>query len=524
MSTENNPTPNRRKLSLISRVEPSLQVRTARFFKTYGPLMAAVAGILSITMEDHNKGIIKLGANHGKFIGANFINHPGAEFINNGEVHYQGIIVNNGKMDCGDCQSGVVALNNKQNETQTIQGENIIKWYDLIIDNEGGVNLENEVQLVNSFYFKSGIIITDRNQPEHFVHFHRNSIASEADASRHVDGYVGKSGGRTFVFPTGDGSSLNPIGIDAADSISFAKAAYFAEDPSQATSYTNGPFSLDLKDESLEQVYEFAFWDLQCKDKVQTTLFWKEGSFLPTFVDDLSALTVAAWNGEKWVNIGQSATEGNLEQGSVTSLPIIPERFQAFTFAKLLSPENEMAWIKVDAKLIGGNGELNWETQYEKEALLFHVEKSSDAMNFQAMEEVQAIGTSENIERYAFVDDQITQSDQPQKLFYRLKLESIDGAYQYSPIVELKVAPEEPDIQMVVYPNPTRDYAKIRYSGASQTQGKVTVLTIDGNTVFEGMASAHQDLLINVQDWNPGTYIVAINDGKVKKAKQLVVN
>ncbi|MBU6341658.1 MAG: HYR domain-containing protein, partial [Bacteroidetes bacterium] len=60
---------------------------------------------------------------------------------------------------------------------------------------------------------------------------------------------------------------------------------------------------------------------------------WTSADSLVNLVSDLGFLRIAAWDGNNWVNIGQSAVSGNLTAGFITTNPVVPNNYFLYKFA-----------------------------------------------------------------------------------------------------------------------------------------------------------------------------------------------
>ena len=493
----------------------------------YGALGLLLAGILYTTTthsDYYNDGIININPYEIHVVGIDMINDEGGTFVNNGQTYYRESIVNDAIMDCGDCTSGANYISNSFDYQQTIEGSQPIKWYDGILDNAGGLLLENELQITNSFSFTDGMIETDRTNPDHFLHFLPGAVSNNTSASRHVDGYVGKTGNTPFMLPTGDGNRFMPVGVDGVSSTDFFKAAYYNSDPSTAEASMGGPFNRDMYDDTqLELIPLIGFWDISGTGTTPLNLYWDESSQLDSWVQGLDTLTVIGWDGSQWVNLGNNGTNGTLSSGYIISDPVIPSNYQAFALGKGRLTPFPVEWLSFTARLQGSDGFLEWTTAREENAQYFDIQRSLDGIIFESIGETPAIGNSNQTQSYDFTDEGIATTSIP-KFYYRLKEVDFDGVFQYSKVVELTLDNYVPNISMNIYPNPTSDFLNVQLSGPRERDFDILIINQLGQTVYQGKMNGSGQERISVSPWSSGNYYIIAQDEELKATKQLIIS
>jgi gliding motility-associated-like protein len=253
----------------------------------------------------------------------NFRMHPNAQMGVFGDLKNNGVMNQN---------AGTVHLNGRA--LQTISGVKILQFERVYLKNANNLTLETPVYISEKFVFELGLVNTPRATPSVFLHFLEGAKHENAAATRHVDGYVAKSGMDSFYFPIGDGKRLCPAAISAPDTISDCFAAYFNHDPSATIFPVGAPFSRASHALDVPKISDREYWHIEGNRPVRITLAWDSLSKIGILTDnDINKLIVTAWDGAKWVSLGAVSITGNLDKGRITSRIVRPDSFRIFTLA-----------------------------------------------------------------------------------------------------------------------------------------------------------------------------------------------
>jgi hypothetical protein len=94
---------------------------------------------------------------------------------------------------------------------------------------------------------------------------------------------------------------------------------------------------------------------------------------------------------------------------------------------------------------------IQWATQTEENASHFEVQRSNNGIDFEKIAELSAIGHSTRTEYYDYLDTEVNTQDN----YYRLKQIDLDGTFEYSEIILIKVNCFDQSVKDVnIYPNP----------------------------------------------------------------------
>jgi len=177
----------------------------------------------------------------------------------------------------------------------------------LEIDNPLGVTLNTAIDISGRLQLTTGNLFSDI---VNIVTFRDNAVVSGGSPISFVAGPVRKIGNDGFIFPTGNGSSYQPIGISPPTSVQDEFIGQYFD-----TVQTSGS-SLDT---GLGSISICEYWQLDHTvgtSSVEVTLGWNANSCDAPQVSDTR---VAHWEGAKWTNLGNGGTTGDPNNGTVKS-------------------------------------------------------------------------------------------------------------------------------------------------------------------------------------------------------------
>lgn len=168
---------------------------------------------------------------------------------------------------------------------------------------------------------------------------------------------------------------------------------------------------------------------------------------------------------------------------------------------------------------------LQWVTNEEVNNKYFILERSIDAINFEARATIDGNGTSSQVNRYQYVDEL---NSAAKTFYYRLKSVDYDGKFSLSNIVAVRLGNQVSFDKMSIYPNPFVSNVKLSLTSNEATIAQCRVLALDGKTVsiskIKLVAGENVVVLTDMNKLKAGTYMVEIstNDGKfIKKLVKL---
>lgn len=352
------------------------------------------------------------------------------------------------------------------------------------------------------------------------------TVAVDAGADRHINGYISYDGPGLFVFPVGDGiNQYYPLSVsgNAGQTIT---AAWLPNDPDKSndptdklTSHSRAAFTGDIK-----HVYSSGQWDWHIRNtSASLTNDTAPENVMPsgpvtisvTIPEDINVLTqgetdhlrLVGWNGSAWEALDNSTIDSETITASVN------KAFSAITFGAI--ENNSIDLTTFSAHKEEKNSVLNWETALETDSKYFEVEHSIDGNNWVTLNNV-AINTNDNKAlTFTYVDKNPVGGEN----FYRLKIAGADKTVAYSQIQRLQF---EENGKVTLFPNPVSETLMIDTHDNWKDVANVSLFNNAGRLVHSSEGAAKT---IDVKALISGKYIVVITktDGR-RDSYHIVVN
>ena len=334
-----------------------------------------------------------------------------------------------------------------------------------------------------------------------------------ASSSSFIDGPMikqGTSGGSSFVFPTGKGSTYAPIEVSAiTNSNSEFKAEYLGDPPPW------GNLTGDL-----DEINTNGFWELSKtpgSENVNVTVSWSNATGIP-----INELVVARFNNtnQEWENYGGTNPTGNTTSGTVTSTSLMgdppPWGNESFTLgrAQTVLPVELTTFQAIQQ---GEVVQLKWETASELNTEEFIIEHSTNGYLFNEIESVFSFGNTSEAKFYS----ETHRTPNEGINFYRLKIVDLDGSFEYS---HIKVVKFDKDTRLNIFPNPVKKFLHIHGDFEDFEDVMIEIYDRDGKEIYIGTISFDERrFMIDTESLNiihPGTYFLRItsrSDSHVQK-------
>ncbi len=155
---------------------------------------------------------------------------------------------------------------------------------------------------------------------------------------------------------------------------------------------------------------------------------------------------------------------------------------------------------------------VKWTSVSEENVKLFEITRSLDGVNFDVIGKVNAIGNSNALQNYEFVDFGLTQC-KSENIFYKLKVVENDGQEFWSHIVQIKNALEN-NIVFNIYPNPAIDKVQLDFKSDLDEIVVITVMDVNGKLVKHLIDPQMngKSFEIDIRDLKNGLYFIDITD------------
>ncbi len=163
---------------------------------------------------------------------------------------------------------------------------------------------------------------------------------------------------------------------------------------------------------------------------------------------------------------------------------------------------------------------LEWITAFEENNDYFEIERSKKGVQFNTLTKVDGAGTVANGQNtfYNYQDRNPILGTS----YYRLKQVDLDGTFQYSQVVSVKLAPEA----HVAYPNPTVQGTPVNFIGDIEGQLSVEIYNVQGVMVYQSAPRKYdrfQNIEVPTDELIPGVYVLSVRNEKDRKSRKLVV-
>jgi hypothetical protein len=164
--------------------------------------------------------------------------------------------------------------------------------------------------------------------------------------------------------------------------------------------------------------------------------------------------------------------------------------------------------VNFNGKIADNKAELKWITAEEHEELFYDVEKSFDGSNFNTIGTIPGALTTGDPNNYSFNDP----TEINGKVYYRLKIRSVDNRSTYSRIVQLSTVNEKFNFGAVVNPFNSTLYFDINVVKPGQVSAEL--VNQFGKSIrikaLDAKEGNNQFFFENTSSLSPGIYILKI--------------
>jgi len=181
----------------------------------------------------------------------------------------------------------------------------------------------------------------------------------------------------------------------------------------------------------------------------------------------------------------------------------------------------ELTAFSASAK--GNVVELTWQTATEKNSSSFEVQRKSSKAEWTTVGKVQAAGTTTEIRKYSYTDQNVKGS----VFSYRLKMVDLDGKYTYSKEIEVKGnVPVDFELSQN-YPNPFNPSTMIKYAIPVDSKVRLEVYSVLGELVTtlvnDLQTAGNYAVSFNASKYASGTYIYRLTANNTVITKKMLL-
>ncbi|MEO6682389.1 MAG: T9SS type A sorting domain-containing protein [Ginsengibacter sp.] len=154
-----------------------------------------------------------------------------------------------------------------------------------------------------------------------------------------------------------------------------------------------------------------------------------------------------------------------------------------------------------------GKVDLHWKTSCESNSSHFLIERSSDGIKYNTIDQIKGAGYCNTLTSYSTVDENPNQGNN----FYRLVAVDFDGKRKNHGIILIKN--QANNFTTDIYPNPAGGNS-INVKGNQNLVGKLyTIVDMNGRILQNGIISGSSQS-INISSFSRGNYILRLSDGQ----------
>tara|TARA_R110002050_G_scaffold61769_1_gene136387 strand:- start:2089 stop:3237 length:1149 start_codon:yes stop_codon:yes gene_type:complete len=269
---------------------------------------------------------------------------------NEGQIGFHTDLINNAAFDQNLGLAGFYGSN-----TISVSGAFMPAFFDTEIANDQGVLLNIGMSVSSNTNFVAGNFMTPRLQQDIYFNFLQDAFyVGEGDLSK-VDGYVTLNNEQNFIFPVGDSEQLRSLTLNSSGTNSFAKCAYYFENPSNPATFPQS-FDPTKKPRTMGDISEVEFWHLEGSVSSSIQISWNERSNMAALTEEVAKIIPVGWNigGKSWVNLGAASVVGDLNQGFLISDNFVPDDYAIITFAAEATAKE---LLTLDNYLVTPNGD-----------------------------------------------------------------------------------------------------------------------------------------------------------------------
>lgn len=358
----------------------------------------------------------------------------------------------------------------------------------------------------------------------------------KGEAIKRYQGYIySENEGSIFCWKNiSSGVHQIPFGLSKTTylPVTFTPVSGFPSDIKASTRKTdndNKPFpagvNLTVNDTDIakEQIID-RWWNFSSgglKAKVTLSYSGSENSLSTDYGTGL--MSIYSWEGTQW-----SAPQGSGSgvKSGIGEVTVNSLSFNSYCVIGANTSAPAVQLSNFDVRSEGTEVHINWSTLSENNNAQFTIERSTDGVNFESIQQVDGAGNSSAMLNYSSID----KSPLNGVSYYRLKQTTSNGKSSFSEVKTVTInLPNQSVIKIKdVGPNPFEDSFKVNYALNADGLVKIALLSLKGETIFEteqnGTTGENQfDYKDNI-GLRAGIYILQIKCKDQVKTQKLIKN
>ncbi|MCS6822799.1 MAG: DUF839 domain-containing protein [Cytophagaceae bacterium] len=181
-------------------------------------------------------------------------------------------------------------------------------------------------------------------------------------------------------------------------------------------------------------------------------------------------------------------------------------------------------WSSFDVSMVnqGVGVALQWSTTAERNNNLFEIERSENGLQFEKIGEVKAVGNTNEISAYEFIDKKIPTAD---NIYYRLKQVDNNGVYSYSAVRQISPNNLASLKINTLFPNPVTHEVQLEVSSDKDEKVKVEICDMEGKLVmafFVDMKKGNNKFSIKADELKAGIYSLTLTGTNHKESRVFI--
>jgi hypothetical protein len=231
----------------------------------------------------------------------------------------------------------------------------------------------------------------------------------------------------------------------------------------------------------------------------------------PAMINSISFQPNISFTGEVVFNYSATDTHSQTSNIATYTIPVISQA-QAVLPVSLLSFKGSISNKKA---------QLAWQTSLEINSSYFEIQRSNNAVNFEAIATITAKGSSSIVTNYQTTDDLFFFTGN--KVFYRLKMVDTDGKFKYSQVIAMPIVTVIAS-NITAWPLPFSGQLNTGFTSESNSLVKINITNMNGALVLSNTSTVqkgYNTININQAQTIPsGTYLLTVvKDGKSETIK-----